>query len=159
MKQESNRKNISGFSLLEILAVIAIIAILMGIIVATYTMAMGKRDEKKIESELEAIKMAIEYYHTEYNVYPEEGLTPDQNSLFLSLTQNGEKGKKNFLRNFTGQNDGNGNLVAPVSKPDGTDGYNYWNYRTGKNAEHNSGRYDLWVEYSKGDETIIKGNW
>ena len=70
----------------------------MGIIVATYTMAMGKRDEKKIESELEAIKMAIEYYHTEYNVYPEEGLTPDQNSLFLSLTQNGEKGKKNFLR-------------------------------------------------------------
>ena len=159
MKCKLDRKNLAGFSLLEILAVIAIIAVLMTIIVATYTMAMGKRDEKKIESELEAIKLAIEYYHTEHNIYPEEGPTPAQNSLFLSLTQDGEQGKKNFLRNYSGQNDGNGNLVAPVPKADGTDGYNFWNYRTGKNAEHNSGRYDLWVEYPKGKETMLKGNW
>lgn len=48
-----------GFSLLELLAVIAIIAILVGIIVATYMMAMGKRDEKKIEAEMEAIKLPL----------------------------------------------------------------------------------------------------
>ena len=148
----------AGFSLLELLAVIGIIAILVSIIVATYMMAVGKRDEKKIEAEMEAIKLAIEYYHTEFNIYPENGPTPGQNSLFLSLTQGGKQGKKNFLKNFAGANDGQGNLLAPVPHPDGSE-FNHWNYLSGKNAEHNKGSYDLWVEFLRGEETMIKGNW
>ena len=161
-----------GFSLLELLAVIAIIAILVGIIVATYMMAMGKRDEKKIEAEMEAIKLAIEYYHTEHNIYPENGPTPEENLLYVTLTQGGKDGKKNFLKNFTGKNDGKGNLIAPVEpvplepgkdRKKLSDGtvivLNNWKYLSGKNAKQNPGRYDLWVEYLKGDKLMIKGNW
>jgi len=147
-----------GFSLLELLAVIAIIAILVGIIVATYMMAMGKRDEKKIEAEMEAIKLAIEYYHTEHNIYPENGPTPEENLLYVTLTQGGKDGKKNFLKNYAGKNDGSGHLIAPANHPDGSE-INHWKYLSGKNAKQNSGRFDLWVEYLKGDKLMIKGNW
>ena len=115
---KSNAKN-EGFSLIELMVVISIIVILMAIIVGIYLSAKGRRDEKKVLSEMKAIELAIHNFHTEYNYYPPDAYDPDNpgsfdpgmNGLFRSLTQGFEKDKhgsplKNFLEGTQLKNDG-----------------------------------------------------
>lgn len=155
----------AGFTLLELLAVVFIVAILMALIMQGYVSAKGKRDEKKVEAEIKAIEIAIEYYRTEYNYFPPDSFDqatgdfkPEQNGLYDSLTQHKTPGKKNFIKGLDPRPDTSGNLMAPVKNPEAPDADNLWRYNSHK-AEHNPGRYDLWTVYGRGGDVVTKGNW
>ena len=167
---KSNTRN-DGFSLIELMVVISIIVILMAIIVGIYLSAKGRRDEKKVRSEMKAIELAIHNFHTEYNYYPPDAYDPDNpgsfnpgmNGLFHSLTQGFEKDKhgsplKNFLEGTQLKNDGIGNLVAPVNNPENPSQPNYWQYNS-HSPTNNPERYELWVPVRVGKEILPLSNW
>ena len=60
----SNTRN-DGFSLIELMVVISIIVILMAIIVGIYLSAKGRRDEKKVRSEMNGISNMVAFKHIE----------------------------------------------------------------------------------------------
>ncbi len=166
IKMKSTRQKHSGFSLVELLVVISIIALLMGIIVGVYMSAKGRRDENKVRAEIKALELAIHNFHTEYNYFPPDAHDPDNpdefdpmmNGLFHSLTQEFEKGKKNFLEGAQMKTDGVGNLVAPVNNPENPDQLNFWRYNS-HHPTNNSGRYDLWAPVLVGKEILTLNNW
>ncbi len=138
----------AAFTLLEVLAVVGIIILLSALIFRGYTSAMGKRDEKKVEAELKAIEIAIEYYFTDYNYYPPDSFDQttgnfdaSANGLYDSLSQNKSPGKRNYIKGMDPRTDGKGNLVSPVARPaEGAAdaGVNLWNYNSHK-PDHNPG--------------------
>ena len=163
---KSDLKICRAFSLVELLIVVSIIALLMAIIVGVYLSAKGRRDEKKVRAEMKAIELAIHNYQTEYNYFPydsydpanPDSYEPKMNGLFGSLTQEFQKGKKNFLEGAQIQDDGLGNLVAPVNNPEDPSELNYWRYNS-HSPENNSGHYDLWVPVRVGKEILKLSNW
>lgn len=64
-----------GFTLIELLVVITIIGILAGITFKGAHFLFSAQDEKKAESEIEALKLALNQYKVEYGDYPI--ITPD----------------------------------------------------------------------------------
>lgn len=65
-----NRKNSTGFTLIEIMIVIAIIAILTAISYPTYTSYIDKAKVTKGISTLETVRKTFEDYHINYGNYP-----------------------------------------------------------------------------------------
>ncbi|MEO7994830.1 MAG: type II secretion system protein [bacterium] len=59
-----------GFTLIELLVVITIIGILAAIALPNYIKAKDKAKEVQTKSALHAIQIAIERYHTDFEVYP-----------------------------------------------------------------------------------------
>jgi len=63
-------KNRKGFTLIELLVVITIIGILAGITFSGADFLFNVQDEKKAESEIEALRLALDQYKAEYGDYP-----------------------------------------------------------------------------------------
>ena len=59
-----------GFTLIEMLVVIVIIVILMGVVFKLTRGAMAKSDYAKEEKLVTLMRMLIEEFHAEYNIYP-----------------------------------------------------------------------------------------
>lgn len=64
-----------GFTLIELLIVVAIIAILAGIAVPNFLEAQTRAKVARIKNDHRAISTALETYHIDHNVYPEQGDT------------------------------------------------------------------------------------
>lgn len=69
------KKNSSGFTLIELLIVVAIIAILAAIAVPNFLEAQNRAKLSRVKNDHRAISTALETYHLDNNVYPEQGDT------------------------------------------------------------------------------------
>ena len=59
-----------GFTLLELLVVITVIGILAGITFTGASYLMSAQEEKQAKSQLEAIRLALKQYRSEFGTYP-----------------------------------------------------------------------------------------
>lgn len=71
-EKEKNMKknNKNGFTLIELLVVIAIIGLLAGMFMGTFSAVRSSAKKSKARSEIDQIKMAWNYYLTEYHRFP-----------------------------------------------------------------------------------------
>jgi len=86
----SVRRQLSGFTLVELLTVIAIIAILMGILLPT--VAVVKQSAKKAQAKSDAVMIvnAIEAFYTEYGHYPlPDSVDPGPNDVIFGDSNDG----------------------------------------------------------------------
>lgn len=189
----TTKKGFAGFSLIELMVVISIIAILMTIILGVYASAKSRRNEKKVRAELKALELAIHNFYTDNSYFPADnfdpddpgGFDPEKNSLFKSLTQGLQEGKKNYLEGAQVKNDGAGNLVAPVDDPNDSGKPNRWRYvcsnwhgdpvpvghdlmECKRNPDiypghhsiiNNPESYDLWAPINLSGSILKVGNW
>ena len=75
----------SGFTLIELLIVVAIIAILAAIAVPNFVDAQARSKVARMQSDLRTLAVALEAYHSDFNVYPPSALVPAPGRL-LPLT-------------------------------------------------------------------------
>lgn len=67
---EKGKKNIFGFTLVELLIVIAIIGLLTGMIVISTRHIKAKARDAQRVSDINSISTALTLYHNDYNAYP-----------------------------------------------------------------------------------------
>jgi general secretion pathway protein G len=87
MRKTTGADGRRGFTLIEVLAVMAIIAVLAGIVLGVAGYASRKADRTRAQSQMEAIKNALEQYRVDFGRYPNYQNTPLTNTaLRNSLT-------------------------------------------------------------------------
>ena len=96
-----NRKNQSGFTIIELLIVVVVIGILATLVIVTYSGIQMKNRDTKRKNDVEAIGMQLEVYNATTGSYP--ALHELQDSSWATAN----------LKNFNSSH-----LVAPGSKFD-----------------------------------------
>jgi type II secretion system protein G len=62
-----------GFTLIELLVVIAIIGILASVVISSLTASKIKAEDRKLVTEVNSLRQALELYYTKYGYYPSTG--------------------------------------------------------------------------------------
>lgn len=94
-KTSKQKKNRSGFTIVELLIVIVVIGILAAIVIVAYTGIQGRaRDTQRVD-DLKTIAKALEVYKINNGAYPNPVSTPNASSWEVST--NGSNVATNFL--------------------------------------------------------------
>ena len=80
------KKNIKGFTLIELMIVMAIIAVLVGMILPRFRGMRDQANISKAQGEIRSIKTAIESYYMTNNAYPTTSTTVCATFLTLAAT-------------------------------------------------------------------------
>lgn len=87
---KKGKKNIFGFTLVELLIVIAIIGLLTGMIVISTRHIKAKARDGQRVSDINSISTALTLYHNDYNAYPVfDGYITGDDILSISLEDAG----------------------------------------------------------------------
>lgn len=62
-----------GFTVIELMVVVGVIAILASLILANLTTSRSKAEDRKLATEVNSLRQALELYYTKYGYYPPTG--------------------------------------------------------------------------------------